>query len=225
MAVHISEYESYDKAVKEAADKLADVVNRSVPTLLLLSGGSSVAVADKALDKLKPKHRKYITIAQIDERYGKPGHKDSNWNAIDDAAGDLNEYAGVANILQGSGSIEEDSAYYDARLNDLLKDNIIKVGLFGVGSDGHIAGMLPGEESEFLKYTDGRMVVDFEGSDFPRITTTSSLMHYLDEAIVFAAGPSKKKAIMDLKKSIEPHIHPAQLLKDASEAWVYYSNE
>jgi 6-phosphogluconolactonase/glucosamine-6-phosphate isomerase/deaminase len=225
MGVHIKEFDSYDDAVEQAASRLADAVNRSVPTLLLLSGGSSVAVADKALDTLKPKHRKYITIAQIDERFGKPGHKDSNWNAIDDAAGDFNEYAGVAPILQGSGSIEEDSAYYDARLHELLKNNIIKVGLFGIGADGHIAGMLGGEQHSFLKYTDGRLVVNFKGSDFPRITTTRSLMHYLDEAVVFAAGPSKRKAVMDLKKTIEPHMHPAQLLKDTNEAWVFYSKE
>ncbi len=84
--------------------------------------------------------------------------------------------------------------------------------------------MLPGDEADFLKYMDGRLVVNFKGSDFPRITTTRSLMHYLDEAIVFAAGTAKRKAIQDLKKTIAPNKHPAQLVKDANEAWVYYSN-
>ena len=222
MGLTIKKFEDCDEAIERASLRLVDSVDRSVSTLLLLSGGSSLAVAQKALGSLKPAQKKFITIAQIDERYGKPGHKDSNWEGIKRVAGNLNDYSGAVAVLKGAGSIEEESAYYDAHLNELLKSNIIKVGLFGIGEDGHVAGILPGTEDKFLKYQDGRMVVNFKGSDFPRITTTSSLMPLLDEAIVFASGKAKQSAIEKLTSRLPANEHPAQLLKETSNTRVYY---
>ncbi len=222
MSLFIKVHDKCDEAIDEAAKKLTEALDHSVKTLLLLSGGSSLQVAKVALAKLKPEQKKLITIAQIDERFGKPGHKDSNWNGVENVVGGFNDYAGAVNILQGSETIEEDAAYYNAMLKTLLEQNVLTVGLFGVGADGHVAGILPGDQADFLKYTDGRLVVNFKGSDFPRITTTSALMNRLDEAIVYACGPDKKKAIMDLKKDIPANEHPAQLVKKVSQAWICY---
>ncbi len=225
MSLKINKYDSCGEATQEAANRLAGALDHSVKTLLLLSGGSSLAVAREALAGIKPKQKQFITIAQIDERYGEPGHPDSNWNGIEDLAQDFNEYAGVANVLQSSGSIEEDAANYDARLRELLVVNVLKVGLFGIGADGLVAGIAPNTPANFFKYTDGRLVVNFEGSDFPRITTTSALMKVLDEAVVFACGEPKKDAITKLEKDLPPHKHPAQLLKEANRAWVYFGEK
>lgn len=223
MGLSINIYDKSDEAVEEASKKLYEALNHSVKTLLLLSGGSSLRVARETLSKLDSDQKKLITIAQIDERYGKPGHKDSNWNGIEEIVGGFDDYAGVASVLEDTGDIEEDAAYYNAKLQQVIESNILKVGLFGVGADGHVAGILPGDEGEFLKYTDGRLVVNFIGSDFPRITTTSALMRMLDEAIVYACGPEKEKAITDLNKSTPANEHPAQLLKKTNQTSVYYS--
>ncbi len=225
MSLDINRYDSCNEAVQEAANRLVSALDHPVKTLLLLSGGSSLAVAKAALSKLKPEQKRFITIAQIDERYGEPGHPDSNWNGIKDAANSFNEYAGAANVLQGSESIEEDAANYNARLRELLVENVLKVGLFGVGADGLVAGMAPSAPAKFFKYTDGRLVVNFVGSDFPRITTTSALMKVLDEAIVFACGESKEDAITKLEKDLPAHQHPAQLLREASRTWVYFGKK
>jgi len=225
MGLTIDVYDKSAEAVKEASEKLYGALNHSVKTLLLLSGGSSLRVAKETLSKLNSEQKKLITIAQIDERYGKPGHKDSNWTGIEEIVGGFNDYAGIASVLDGTGDIEEDAAYYNAKLTQVLKENVLRVGLFGVGKDGHIAGILPGDEAEFIKYTDGRLVVNFEGSDFPRITTTSALMRMLDEAIVYACGPDKEKAISDLNKMLPANEHPAQLLKKTNQTSVYYAKE
>jgi len=222
MGLRVNKYKDCNEAVKDSASRLTSALGHPVKTLLLLSGGSSLVVAKEALAKLSSEQKKLITIAQIDERYGEPGHKDSNWNGIEEIAGDFNEYAGVANVLQGSGSIEEDAANYNARLKQLLVKNILKVGLYGVGADGHLAGMLPGSPADFMKYTDGRLVVNFKGSDFPRITTTSALLKVLDEAIVFACGEDKQNAINQLEKKLPVNEHPAQLLKEANVTYMYY---
>lgn len=225
MGLFIKIHDTCNEAIAESAEKLSDALSHPVKTLLLLSGGSSLAVAKAGLAKVSSDQKKLITIAQIDERFGKPGHKDSNWNGVEDAVGGFNGYAGAVNVLQGSETIEEDAAYYNAMLKDLLKKNVLVVGLYGVGADGHIAGILPGDLGEFLKYTDGRLVVNFKGSDFPRITTTSALMRRLDEAVVYACGPKKEKAIMDLKKDIPANEHPAQLIKKVNQVWVCYGKE
>lgn len=222
MGLKVNKYKTCDEATREAATKLVGALDHPVKTLLLLSGGSSLDVAKVALSKLKADQKRLITIAQIDERYGEPGHPDSNWNGITEVAQSFNEYAGVANVLQGSGSIEEDTANYNARLKMLFTKNILKVGLFGIGADGHVAGMLPSSQAKFLKYTDGRLVVNFQGSDFPRITTTSALMKVLDEAVVYACGQSKEEAIDKLEEKLPAHKHPAQLLKEVNEVSVYF---
>src|SRR5680860_33073 len=154
MGLFINVHDKCDEATEEAAKKLCEALDHSVKTLLLLSGGSSLRVAKVALAKLTPDQKKLITIAQIDERYGKPGHKNSNWNGVQDAVGGFSAYAGAVNVLQDSETIEEDAAYYNAILTNLLEQNVLVVGLFGVGADGHIAGILPGEDGDFLKYTD-----------------------------------------------------------------------
>lgn len=222
MGLIINKYESCDEAIQEAALKLISALDHPVKTLLLLSGGSSLSVAKVALSKLELDQKKLITIAQIDERYGELGHDDSNWNGIVEVAGSFNDYADTLKVLQDSGSIEEDAANYNAQLTMLFKKNILKVGLFGVGVDGHVAGMLPGSEAKFLKYTDGRMVVNFRGSDFPRITTTSALMKVLDEAVVYACGEAKADAINKLYKKLPANEHPAQLLKEVTQVSVYF---
>lgn len=225
MSVNIQKYESRDEAIKQASGRLIDALSHPVKTLLLLSGGSSLAVAKEVLQSLPKEQKRLITIAQIDERYGDPGHSDSNWNGIEELAQDFTDYRGAINVLQGSGSIEEDSANYNAILRELLVENVLKVGLFGVGVDGHVAGMLPGSNAKFMKYTDGRLVVNFKGSDFPRITTTSALMKVLDEAIVFACGKNKEATIDKLNKNISANVHPAQLLKEVNETWVYWGEK
>ncbi len=222
MGITVNKYETCSEATDKAAARLVSALDHPVKMLLLLSGGSSLGVAKVALSKLKADQKRFITVAQIDERYGKPGHPDSNWNGIKEAAGSFNDYAGAVNVLQGSGSIEEDAANYNARLRELLVENVIKIGLFGVGADGHVAGILPHDEADFMKYTDGRIVVNFQGSDFPRITTTSALMKVLDGAVVYACGKNKEDAIDKLSKTIPSHQHPAQLLKETNETWVYF---
>jgi len=222
MGITINKYESCSEATDEAVARLIGALDHPVKTLFLLSGGSSLDVARKVFPKLKADQKRLITVAQIDERYGEPGHPDSNWNGIEEAVGSFDDYAGAVNILQGSGSIEEDTANYNARLRELLVENVMKIGLFGIGADGHVAGILPHEEADFMKYTDGRMVVNFQGTDFPRITTTSALMKVLDGAIVYACGENKEDTVDRLNKTLLPHQHPAQLLKETNETWVYF---
>jgi 6-phosphogluconolactonase/glucosamine-6-phosphate isomerase/deaminase len=225
MGLTIKHLETGGEAKKEAAKRLADALDHPGKILLLLSGGSSLVVAQEALKKLSKNQKKQITITQVDERYGKPGHKHSNWEGVKKAIGAPEDYAEVVPVLEMGNDIEDVAASYSAKLKQIFNESDIRVGVYGVGADGHVAGMLPQPEEDFFKFIDGRYMVDFKGKDFPRITTTSALFRHLDDMIVFASGSNKKDAIEKLKKKLPVHVHPAQLLKNANQAWVYYGKK
>jgi len=93
----------------------------------------------------------------------------------------------------------------------------IKVGLFGIGADGHTAGILPG--SSVL--TDSHIVSTYTGPDFQRITITPLVVAKLDVAIAFATGSKKASALSDLQKDLSISQQPAQVLKLANSTYIY----
>jgi 6-phosphogluconolactonase/glucosamine-6-phosphate isomerase/deaminase len=125
-------------------------------------------------------------------------------------------------ILNQGDSPEDMAIAYEMELRSLLEATDETIGVYGVGKDGHIAGMLPAKNPEdFTKFLDGRLVVNYPGKDFVRITTTQPLITKLKEIIVFACGQDKVKAIEKINEDLEPSEHPAQLFKDANRATIF----
>ena len=83
---------------------------------------------------------------------------------------------------------------FDMVLKQEFEKADYKVGLFGVGTDGHTAGILPESgaiNSENLAYS-------YDTPTFSRITMTPKAIEQLDEAVVWAQGEDKWKVIKDL---------------------------
>jgi 6-phosphogluconolactonase/glucosamine-6-phosphate isomerase/deaminase len=186
--------------------------------LWLISGGSVVDVAVQAAKQLED--QPLLKIMQIDERYGPVGHADSNWQHLIQKGMNIGAFH-YSPVLTGK-DIEQTTDEYDALLTSELEDADFVIGLFGIGVDGHTAGMLPGSVAVT---EERRMVVSYEGDDFKRITVAMPFFAHVDMAVVLALGEAKINALLMLQQDLAVTDQPAQALKKAEKLYVYTDNK
>jgi len=226
MAVKIIEFNTCVGAVLDASDSLLKDIKSAKRPLLLLSGGSSLNVARAMFEKLPKTTLGKLTVGQIDARFVSIDDPASNWLQIEKLPLPINDLRGAVSILSMGEEPSEIAANYSARLEEMMEEADKIFGLYGIGPDGHLAGMLPQKNpEEFTRFVDGRLVVSYKARDFTRITTTDALLARLDKAYVFACGPQKAEAVAKLNEDLFPREHPAQFIKDAPEAIVYYGSK
>jgi 6-phosphogluconolactonase/glucosamine-6-phosphate isomerase/deaminase len=203
------------------ATSLASHIRRALQSgkrvLWLVSGGSAIPIAVAVARELASlQEAPNLTIMQIDERYGQPGHANANWQALQDA-GFACGRATCVPILRNL-SLPETTETYEAELAHALQQADFHIGLFGIGADGHTAGMLP--HSVASRETK-RLVASYQGPDFMRVTVTTPLIAQLDEAIAYAVGEAKAPALRKLLTQASIPEQPAQALKQAADTTVY----
>jgi 6-phosphogluconolactonase len=188
-------------------------------TLLLLSGGSAATVAVRSLEELPSKLTADLLIGQIDERYGPVGHPYSNWKHLQKQGLSPHKYSCYP-ILKGVGR-EETVSQYNAFLQEMAaKGDLPIVGIFGIGTDGHTAGILP--ESPAVKVKDS-LLTSYEGPDFYRITVTPAFIERVNAAILYAKGEEKARVLRTLLQDEPPERVPAQLLKKAGQFTIFHN--
>lgn len=175
-----------------------------------------MGVATKVLEGLVEVDTGSLCITLTDERYGNPGHDNENWTQLMQlgfAVESINAYR----VLRGE-SPEETAKDFSSKLHELFNTYSYRIGLFGMGTDGHTAGILPntpGVEAE-------EWAVYFEGDDYPRVTMTGEAIMQLDEAVLFAYGESKHEQIRRLLyEEVDAEEQPAKLLLDAGKFSIY----
>lgn len=200
-------------------DYIASTINKKLksgqPVLWLLSGGSAAEVAVKASKMVEEKYTDKLTIGQIDERFGPISHKDSNWQQL--MLGGLK--TGRAKLIPALTGVDLTATvdkYIGILDNELSKDQY-KLGLFGIGADSHTAGILPGSPAASAK----GLISTYKGPDFERITLTPAAIKLLDEAVVYAAGESKKQVLENLQGAQNPKDQPAQFLKSIEKLTIF----
>jgi 6-phosphogluconolactonase/glucosamine-6-phosphate isomerase/deaminase len=200
-------------AVADAVKKHLEGGNR---VLLLLSGGSGIAIAIEASKMLQNIDLSDLSVSLTDERYGNIGHKDENWQQILDFGFKLpgaNLYRPLINQ-----DINQTTTAFAKWLKQQLDKSDYKIGIFGIGSDGHTAGVKP--RSPALDSKD--LTSSFVGDDFDRITITPAAIRQLNEAIVQASGVDKQSTIHELMHaSILISKQPAQILKMIPKVALY----
>ena len=86
------------------------------------------------------------------------------------------------------------------------KINDYKIGLFGIGVDGHTAGIMPPDTI----------------SKWTRISITPQLIKKLDEIVLYVEGKEKIKILQKLDEDIDEITMPAQLLKSVPKLTIFY---
>ena len=197
--------------VDEVAQLVASSVLRNLqqgrPVLLFVTGGSSIAVGVRVAEILKGQDLANVTVTLTDERYGQVGHADSNWQQMLDKCFSL-DGAKLVPVLIGE-SPEMTVEKFNTILEEELAKDSYKIGIFGIGLDGHTAGILP--ESPALNSTD--FACYYASEKFKRITITEKVIERLDEGVVVTKGEEKLQVLEGMASEIDKVKQPAQMLK------------
>jgi 6-phosphogluconolactonase/glucosamine-6-phosphate isomerase/deaminase len=189
-------------------------------TILYLSGGNTPATLYATLakeEKIRPG-----VVGLIDERYGDPMHASSNEKMI--ASTGLLRYFSMLDtpyyaMLRGV-LLEETAGRYDELIRSLQTVYPKSIGILGMGSDGHIAGILPNRsdfDNPLFKKDDSYSLVkgieDAGGIYKKRVTQTFLGLSLLDTIIVLVFGEEKKKALTQMFEEGKEEDIPARFLK------------
>lgn len=201
------------EAARLIASELVPELRISKKVLWLVPGGSAIKVAVEAAKIIKQQveNTNELSITLTDERYGSPGHAYSNYQQLIDAGFSI-EQNKFFPVLNG-GSVTEDTNSYSLLLDKLLSESDYKIGLFGIGSDYHTAGIKPNSPA----VSSEELAVHYQGEDYERITMTAKAIGRLDAAVTYAVGACKIDAINKLALSSDEQTQPMQSLKRAGK--------
>ncbi len=209
-----------NEGIKALASKITSNLNKGKVVLWLIPGGSNIPISVEVMNKIRlsvaPGSLQNLIVALTDERYGSIGHADSNWRQLLDAHLMTDKIKTIP-VLEGL-PISDTVTRYGSNIEKAIKSAQIIVGQFGVGSDGHIAGILPHSKAVI----ESRPVCAHESAPYVRVTLTPHMLRKIDAAYVFVFGLSKKDAI-DRLRDEAPSLdeQPVQILRQMSEAFVY----
>ncbi|HUD11531.1 MAG TPA: 6-phosphogluconolactonase [Candidatus Saccharimonadia bacterium] len=196
-----------------AAAYLADLMRRKLVlgqrVVWFVTGGSAVAVAVAVAVALQLESAplEKLTVTLTDERYGPVGHADSNWKQLMDTGFAL-PGAKLVPVLTGA-SKSETVSQWGEEVNRVLEMSDTRIGLFGIGPDGHTSGILPGSPAVEASGT----AFAYDGGAYQRITTTNAAISRLDEAVAYVVGRAKWPVLDQLEHDVSLALQPAQILK------------
>lgn len=229
--------ESSSEPALKAGEYINDLLsaNAGKQILLMVAGGSARAV----LDYIDPEYiTKNITVCVTDERYT-DDMSENNFDVLQtlpfyEALIASEGYCINTSLLSGrdSSTVEIVAERFQKDLEEWLAEfpKGIIIGLYGMGNDGHTAGIIPGIykgddfEAKFNGHNSVTTVIDTEGkSSFPeRITTTFSFMRKVNFPVFYITGENKTDM---LKKSLSDTIIleevPARIMKELKGAVIF----
>jgi len=193
-------------AGKYISDILA--VNIDRPVLLLLAGGS----AREVLDHIKTEYLSpEITVTVTDERFT-DDMEHNNFDVLQtthfyNELTQQDAYCINTSVFAGD-DIELHASRFEKNIRDWMREfpKGVIIGLFGIGADGHTAGIIPDV------YTDADFAAKFDNADkfvatvdagdkneFPyRVTVTFPFMRHVDFPLFYVKGDTvglKKQAL------------------------------
>lgn len=218
--------DSSQQVAQIVAQKIQKYLNNKQSVFWIVTGGSAISVAVQASQLLHKTNLSKLTVTLTDERFGPVGQADSNWQQLLEAGFEL-PGASLLPVLIDQNRLTT-TEQYNKNLKKCFTQSNYSLGLFGIGPDGHTAGILPGSpqiDSDQLatSYADNQAPQSQAAGiyrDKDRITMTAKAIAQLDEAIIFAIG--KELSLFDkLEQDIAVRDMPAQALKRAKKLTVY----
>jgi 6-phosphogluconolactonase/glucosamine-6-phosphate isomerase/deaminase len=210
----------YTKTTDAVSTYLAGILKTHLlqgeKVLWLLSGGSAITTAVTVARQLHGYDVSKLAVTLVDERYGAIGNANENWQQLLDA-GFVLDGADLYRPLQGKDRAKTTRAY-GQWLATHYDDSDYSIGLFGIGTDGHTAGLKPGTPA--LQATG--WATDFVGDDFERFTVTFDTIKQLDEVIIQVIGSDKAEMLDKFQKqNLSLDVQPAQILKSIKNSTLF----
>lgn len=202
--------------IKYMSDLIISHLESGGSLLWLSSGGSNIDTTVKIASNLAGYDTSKLYFSLVDERYGAVGHPDENWQQLIDAGLNL---AG-ANLYRPiiEAPIDITTKHFSDWLDQKLSSVSYRVGLFGIGGDGHTAGIKP----ESTAVDSDLTAASYDWDDFRRITITPKAIKKLDEAVISAMGQDKEGTLKQLLTTDTPmQAQPAQVLKQVKKSILF----
>lgn len=200
---------------------IADALDSDKAVLWLASGGSNIDGEVEIMRRLReerPNELTNLTVLLMDERYGQAGHADSNYKIMTNKGFDPGA-ARFGDLLAGNLNLEMTTQMFGKLLEEAFDQADIVIGLFGMGADGHTAGIKPESPGAL---DPEQPAVGYRAADFERITLTPKMIRRIDQIFLLAYGSDKKPALEKLKsQNIALARMPAQVLKEIDGSIVY----
>lgn len=194
----IEAFGGVDEAAAAAADALGAKLRGTGPRTFVATGGRTPGPAYDALSKMNLGWGE-VTVTQTDERFVPRGAPESNANLIE--ARLLTGLAADATFvpLKRDGPAPED----DARAAQTALAPLLPAAatLLGMGDDGHIASLFPGDPQlpQWLDPAGPRLVVGVaksgEPPHVPRISLTVSALLQSGLVAILATGWAKRQVL------------------------------
>jgi 6-phosphogluconolactonase/glucosamine-6-phosphate isomerase/deaminase len=208
-------------ATDAIATRISTELSAGKRVLWLVSGGSNIAIEVAVMTRVREQVNDRLSglaIMPMDERYGKPGHSDSNSEALRQAGFEPGTATWV-DILTHNVSFDQTIDFFNDVAATALANASVVIGQFGMGADGHIAGILPGSPAAVA---DEATVAGYEWSDYTRLTLTPRALLQVNTAYVPAFGDGKQAALVRLQEHTELLATlPAVLLYQIPDTYVY----
>ncbi len=206
---------------------LGEVLGRAINNALakydkaiwLVPGGSNIPISVEASKIIDEKLSKKLTILQTDERYVVLGSPDNNWHQLKKRGFDAKKAKTYPIIINNDESIDDVSKRYSKIFNHEFSSAGFIIGQFGVGPDGHIAGIKPNS----LALRSSTFATGYGAEDFKRITMTFSAIRLVNQAFVFVYGESKRDVLDMLAEDSSPPLGemPSAILKELQDCKIY----
>jgi len=242
-----SEAEFIDRSSAELEQAILDAIEDKGKCTIGLSGGSTPRPIYEALGKLKAIEWHKVTVFLVDERFVPDDHEESNQKMVRET---LLKHASIPEsqivFPDTTLDLEECIEDYDFRIGQIIdgasrfdtprgggatqRDTPIDVVALGLGEDGHIASLFPGDIDAILE-KDKRVIhtttprprsgqaLTFVVKD--RITVTLPVLEDARQ-FFFLKGKGKKKIFAEvLSENEDPVEYPAHALLAAGKTvWI-----
>ena len=212
---------SFDDTSRLVADHIISALQEHETVLWLTSGGSNIVLQVSIMKTLHARAKNLLhklVILPGDERYGLSGHDASNYRAMKEAGFNPGD-ASWPDILSGDKSFCDTSDAFERLVDQSIQKAGVSIATLGLGTDGHIAGILPGSPAVAAT----TLVARYESS-YDRITLTFEALRALTTVFVVALSDDKRAVMARLKeKRDEPKDFPSVILYQLNDCTVITS--
>jgi 6-phosphogluconolactonase len=204
------------------AERLAKTITASgnASTAIMLSGGKTPLPAYNELAARGPGHNAHLHILFSDDRYVPSTSDASNYHQSCELLNALGLPENSLLRVRTELPLEDAALDYDRKLAALLKSGVaIKLGLLGLGPDGHTASLF---DHTHLERARGHLAIAVERPDgMSGISVTPEFLRHVEKLVFVVAGGGKHDAIRSLMNA-DPRLIAWQAVQGVPdvELWV-----
>ena len=210
------------RAALEAAlaERLGRAIAAAGPGAIMLSGGTTPLPAYRVLGARPPPHDPLLHVLFSDERYVPRDSAASNYHQarplLDALALRPERLLRVRTELP----LEQAAEDYERSLGEMLGSGVpLRLGLLGLGADGHTASLFSGAD---LARASGRLAIAVQRPDgMSAVSVTPQLLAQVEELVFVVAGGGKQEAVRALEAH-DPNLTAWRAVQGcaAAELWL-----